>query len=174
MDLFETIKQRHSIRTYQKRDIEEDKLQRVFGAIGAAPSAGNLQAYNVVAVRNSDKKHELAVASCNQMFLEQAPIVLVFLASSERNRNRYGKRGENLFSIQDATIACSYAQLAATSLGLGSCWIGSFNEKVVADIVGASNQMRVVALLPLGYADESPSIRPRREIIDLVFFESVK
>lgn len=91
--------------------------------------------------------------------------MLVFCASSELSRCKYGERGKFLYCIQDATIAASYAQLAATAQGLASCWVGAFDEAAVAAVLRAPRRLRPVVIMPIGYAAEAPD-RPQRRAFD--------
>jgi nitroreductase len=117
MNVFEAIQARQSVRAYQAREVEPEKLQGVLSAANQAPSAGNLQAYQVYLVREDSVKRALAQAALEQTFLIQAPVVLVFCTVAARAA-RYGQRGERLYALQDATVATAYAQLAATAQGL--------------------------------------------------------
>ncbi|MBT5710155.1 nitroreductase, partial [Candidatus Poribacteria bacterium] len=99
-------------------------------------------------------------------------VVLVFLAHPLRSAPKYGSRGADLYSVQDATIACAYAQLAATDLGLSSCWIGAFAPEPVAEAVNAPKHLTPVAMLPLGYAAEEPGPTTRRGVRDIVTWET--
>ena len=133
-----------------------------------APSAGDLQAYEIIAIERPELKSALAAAALDQEFIAQAPVVLVFLADVHRSESKYSRRGATLFCIQDATIAAAYAQLAAAALGLGSCWVGAFDEDRVAKVIEAPDVMRPVAILPLGFPAERPTRPPRRPLQDLV------
>ena len=168
MDYFTLIEERHSIRAYQQREVEDDKLRNLLHAANRAPSAGDLQAYQIVAVRSPSVRQALARAALDQGSVAQAPVVLVFLADPGRARGKYGHRGETLYSLQDATIACAYAQLAARDLGLGACWVGAFRKDAVREAIGSPPEQVPVALLPLGYPAEEPRIAPRRSLSDLV------
>jgi nitroreductase len=99
--------------------------------------------------------------------------VLCFLADERRSEAKYHERGARLFSIQDATIAAAYAQLAATAEGLASCWVGAFDEGRVAAILGAPARLRPVALMPIGYPAEKLKHRSRRPLTELVKHEHV-
>ena len=167
MKLLDAIKTRQSVRAYQSRPIEQEKLARILQAINQAPSAGNLQAYRVWVVRDPPTKQQLAKAALGQDFMARAPVVLVFCAEPARAA-RYGKRGAELYCIQDATVAVAYAQLAATAEGLATCWIGAFNETEVARVLGLSEQFRPIAMLPVAYAAETPPQTPRRPLSEVV------
>ena len=168
MDFFDVIKARHSIRAYTRTPVEDGKLVRILEAVNLAPSAGNLQAFEVYVVTRAAQRSELAAAAAGQDFLAQAPLVLVFCTSASRSAERYGKRGSSLYCIQDATIACTYAMLAATALGLSTVWVGAFDEGKVSEIINAPQAHRPVAMLPVGYAAEEPRVRSRRSLSDLV------
>ncbi|MGB6837007.1 MAG: nitroreductase family protein [Dehalococcoidia bacterium] len=168
MDFPTLIQQRHSIRAFQPREVEEEKLEGILQAARRAPSAGNLQAYKVAVARSPRLRRMLARAALDQDFLAQAPIVLVFLADPLASAVKYGSRGETLYAVQDATIACAYAQLAACAQGLGSCWVGAFHEDEVRAALGLGQDLRPIGLLPVGYAAERPEITPRRPLSEMV------
>jgi len=168
MDFFEVIESRHSIRACSDQALGDEALQKIFETINCAPSAGNLQALEVYVVKRKTDRQALVRAAGEQEFLGQAPVVLVFCAHPARSSGKYGWRGEELYAVQDATIACTFAMLAAAALGLASVWVGAFNEKAVSEIIGAPSGQRPLAMLPLGYAAEGLRYRPRRDLKDLV------
>lgn len=171
-DFFATVRHRHSVRRFlAERPVENEKLHAVLEIACAAPSAGDLQAYHVVAVRAADTRAELARAAFHQGFVAEAPVCLVFCADPGRSAPTYGERGATLYAIQDATIATAYAQLAVVAAGLGSTWIGHFDEAAVARAVGLANGLRPVALLAVGYAAEFPEPTPRRRMDDIVTYK---
>jgi nitroreductase len=168
MDFFEVVNKRHSIRAYERQPLDPQDLQRIFEAISRAPSAGNLQAFEVYMVCDILRKEALVLAAGDQEFLAQAPVVLVFCAHGARSAGRYSERGANLYAVQDASIACTYAMLAATALGLATVWVGAFDEQRVREVIGASSAERPVSMLPVGYAAGPPRNRPRRSLQDVV------
>ncbi|GGG36110.1 NADH dehydrogenase [Caldovatus sediminis] len=169
---FEVVAARRSARAFLARPIEPAALRSVLEAMVEAPSAGNLQAYRVILVETRETRNALAEAAHGQDFVAAAPTVLVFCADAPRSRARYGERGAALFALQDATIAASYAQLAATALGLGSCWVGAFDEARVARLLRLAAGVRPVAILALGHAAERPPRPPRRPVEALVQAEA--
>jgi nitroreductase len=171
-DFFETVQRRRSVRRFLEREVEPHKLETILECARAAPSAGNLQAYVIVVVRSAERRRALAQAALEQEFIATAPVVLVFLQDVERARARYGRRGETLYSVQDAAIACTHAQLAATALELASCWVGAFRTEVVRDLLRAPEAMPPVAILPIGYAAEEPSPTGRRPAGELIRHET--
>lgn len=168
MELFEVFAARHSIRSFTDQPVEDEALGRILEAVNRAPSAGNLQAFDIYQVTKAEHKEELMRASYDQGFLAQAPLVLVFCATPSRSAVRYNERGETLYCVQDATIACTFVMLAATALGLGSVWVGAFDEEAVHKVIGAEPGQRPVAMLPIGYPNETPRIRPRRALEEIV------
>ena len=168
MNYFDVIQERHSIRAYQNQPIEPEKLQQILEAINRAPSAGNLQSFEVYLVTKDEYRTALVVAAGGQDFLAQAPVVLVFCAHGERAQERYHRRGVELYSVQDATIACTFAMLTATALGLSSVWVGAYDEAMVSKILGIPQGQRPVAMLPIGYAAEGPRKRERRSLEELI------
>ena len=168
MEFMKLIEERHSTRAYQEKAVEQDKLEKILHAANRAPSAGDLQAYSIVVVRKPDLRQALVKAAVDQQFVRQAPVVLVFLADPARSGEKYGHRGEGLYAIQDAAIACAYAQLAAHDLGLSACWVGAFRKKDVQEVVGGAEGHVPVSLLAIGYAAESPFIAPRRPLTEMV------
>lgn len=149
--------------------MEEAKLNQILEAVNRAPSAGNLQAYKIYVIRDTDLRQLLCRATGNQECLAQAPVVLAFCAEPKRSAVRFGTRGEQLFCIQDATIACNYAQLAATALGLATVWIGAvFEPETIREALKITDDLWPVALLPVGYPAESPKPTSRRSLTELV------
>ncbi|WXG44953.1 MAG: nitroreductase family protein [Promethearchaeati archaeon SRVP18_Atabeyarchaeia-1] len=175
LDFFEVIEKRRSTRAYLDKEVEEEKLQKVLEAGNAAPSAGNLQAYEIVVVKSKRQKVAISGAAHGQTFIAQAPVVLVVLANQKRSATKYGKRGSDLYAIQDSTIAASYMQLAATALGLSTCWVGAYDDAAVAEAIGAdmSKGFKPEAVLPIGYSKETPRPTPRRKLSELIHKESL-
>ncbi len=168
MEFFNVLEARHSIRAYSTRPIKPEKVQKILAAINGAPSAGNLQAFEVYMVCDAERKMALVKASGEQEFLAQAPIDLVFCTHAALSSARYEDRGRQLYCIQDATIACTFAMLAAAALGLSTVWVGAFDEGSVRCAIGAPQEHRPVVILPVGYAAETPRLRPRRSLNELV------
>lgn len=171
MDLFEAVRNRRSIRVFRPGPVDEGEVRTLLECSNLAPSAGGLQAYEVVVVRNDDIKRRLARAALDQEFIADAPVVFVFFASPRRSAAKYGKRGERLYCIQDATIAAAYLQLACIPLGLGSVWVGAFDEVAVRRTLRAEGDLIPVAIIPVGRPGESPRPTPRRGVRDIAHRE---
>jgi nitroreductase len=165
MQFFEAVERRRSVRAFTGASIDADKLAAILAAARLAPSAGNLQAFQIVVIDDAGCKKALAAAALGQDFVAEAAVVLVFCASPARSERKYGQRGAALYCLQDATIAACYAQLAATAQGLASCWVGAFDEARVAAALRIPPQLRPIMLLPIGSAAE-PTERPQRRSLD--------
>ncbi|MBI4875434.1 MAG: nitroreductase family protein [Acidobacteria bacterium] len=167
VEFFEVVKRRRSVRAFAPQGVEGEKMAQVLGAANAAPSAGNLQGYEIFRVTRETERVALARAALDQFFIAQAPVVLVFCANPARSAAKYRKRGARLYAVQDATIACTFAMLAATALGLGTVWVGAFDDAAVQGVLGRHDLLPVV-ILPIGYPAEKPEPTPRRSLADLV------
>jgi nitroreductase len=171
MEFLELINKRKSIRKFSDKPVEKEKLENLLTAINKAPSAGNLQSYEIYVVKNKELQKKMYEYAKKQSFLMEATYVLVFCTNPER-AGKYAERGRSLYSLLDAAIACTYAHLAATDLGLGSVWVGAFNEEYISELLSLPKELRPVAMLPIGYAGEDPEPKPRRELNDIVKFIS--
>ena len=171
MELNEAIKKRRSIRAYKTQEVPEKVVEKLIEAASFAPSAGNIQAWKFVITRKPDAKKKLAQAA-RQAFIEEAPVVIVVCANKKRAEIGYGFRGKTLYCIQDTAAATQNILLTAYSLGLGTCWIGAFNEDQAKKAVNAPEEMVPVAIIPVGYPNETPAQRNRIPIIQIMHYES--
>lgn len=169
MDFFDAVKKRYSVRSFKRKDVEKEKLNMIFAAANLAPSAGNLQAYEMVIVQGEETKGRIS-GIADQDFIAEAPVVLVIFANEKRSSVKYGRRGE-FYCLLDATIAASYIQLAATALGLGTCWVGAFDDDELRKILNAPAHLKPVAIIPLGYPNDEPEEKERRKISDIIHEE---
>lgn len=156
MEFEELIKKRHSVREYANKEIEKEKIEKIINIASSAPSAGNLKAYKIIIITDRKTKEALYYSSLEQDSILQAGAVLVFLADQNQSSKRYGKRGAELYSIQDATIAAAYAQLEICNLGLCSVWIGAFNEEEIKKHLKLKQGEVPIAIIPIGYRKYTP------------------
>ena len=170
MELEEAIKGRRSIRAFKPQTIPEETVEKLIDAARHAPSAGNTQPWEFVIAREQDTKKKLAQAA-HQAFVEEAPVVIVVCADENRSSQGYGIRGETLYCIQDTAAATQNILLTAYSLGLGTCWIGAFNEDEAKKALKTPVGIRPVAMIPVGYPNRTPSPRGRRSINQIVHYE---
>lgn len=168
-DFFEIVRRRHSVRRYRsEQPVSREQLHAILEVACAAPSAGDLQSYRIAIATSPEQRLALRAAAGDQAFLADAPACLVFCADPRRAANRYGERGASLYAVQDATIAASYAQLAAVAAGLASAWVGDFDEVAVRVALNVPAELRPIALIPIGTAAEVPEETPRRPLTDIL------
>lgn len=167
MEVMAAVQARRSIRVFEKRDVEEEKLARVLEAGRLAPSARNLQEWKFVVVRDKAVRKRLIAAAKNQTFVGQAPVVIVGCGTITDYTMSCGQ----LSYPVDVAIAMTQMTLQAVAEGLGTCWVCAFNEAEVAALLGIPDGVRVVALLPLGYPGEEPAQRSRKDAAEVVCWE---
>ena len=164
MNVFEAIKARKSVRAYLDKPVEEDKLLRILEAARLAPSAANRQEWRIIIVTNAERRKELAEKATRHAFIGQAPVILVCCAE---DTDHIMPCGLESFPI-DVAIAIDHMTLAAVEEGLGTCWIGGFDEKVTKEILGIPKGLRVVELLPLGYPVDASAVDKNRMALDQI------
>lgn len=163
IDFFDLIANRHSVRAYKDVPVQEDIVDKILSAANNAPSARNLQSYKIFVVQKKEDRKRLVLATHEQNFIENASFVLIFCVDLD-SAKECGHRGVELYGIQDATIACTYSQLAAHALGLGSVWVGSFDEEKVHSLFSIDRNFKPVSMLVIGIADEEPERRDRKSL----------
>jgi nitroreductase len=167
MNVFEAIKKRRSVRSYQEKPIEEEKLLRVLEAGRLAPSAKNLQEWRYVIVRDKDLRKKVAVAANNQYFIAEAPVIIVGCATMADYVLTCGQPAHSI----DLAISMDHMTLQAVEEGLGTCWIGAFKEDEVKKLLDIPSEMRVVEIMPLGYPKFIPDPRPRKKLEEIIFHD---
>ena len=159
MDLFQVLSNRRSIRKYEGKNVEKEKLQKVLEAARLAPSAMNRQPYTLFVITNREVLAEID-AACNQDW--KAPLMIVMVSKPKEAWAR--DDGEQYWKA-DAAIALHHVSLAAFSEGLGTCWIAAFNENKVKEILNLDSDFRVPFLSPLGYpAEKKGSVKNRKAL----------
>jgi nitroreductase len=124
-----------------------------------------------VVAQKHETKQMLSNAAYGQRSLQEASVVIVVCADEKRADESYGARGRSLYCIQDTAAAIENILLTACSIGLGTCWIGAFKEEEIRNAVNCPPEIRPVALIPVGYPNESPPARPRRPAGEVVHKE---
>jgi len=167
MDVHELIKARRSVRAYRDKPIPEEVLGRVLESARWAPSARNLQPWRLVLVRDEARRRELALAARGQMFIAEAPVLVVAVALDP----------ERIFTCEvpgyavDVSIAVDHLSLAATGEGLGTCWIAAFDQEQAAKVIDLPADQKVVVLMPMGYPADEPGERERKSLEELVEYQ---
>ncbi|MCD6270770.1 nitroreductase family protein [bacterium] len=167
MSVLEIIKKRRSIRKFKPDPISEEVIDKLIEAIIWAPSAGNKQMRKFFFVFNKKIKKEIALTSLYQMFIEEAPLVIV--ACGDKGIERYyGKRGLENYLFCDVAASIQNLLLVAQEEGLGSCWVGAFDEEEIKKILNLSENLIPVAIIPVGYPQKIPSPPPRKDKNSLI------
>jgi len=164
MNVSEAIRTRKSVRSYLPKQVEDEKLTAVLEAARLAPSASNRQEWRFVIVRDAETRRKIAEAANNQTFIGEAPSVIVACAETD---GRIMMCGQPCYPI-DVAIALDHIALAAVEHGLGTCWIGAFNEEKVKQILGIPEKIRVVELMPIGYATDPSPVEKKRLSLDAI------
>lgn len=151
MDLYDAVNNRSSVRSFTDRDVPDGTVKRLLQAAVRAPTAGNLQPWRFLVVRDRRVKQALAEAAGGQSFIQRAPVVIVVAADLDASAGVYGSRGEDLYAIQDTAAAVENILLAVVAEGLGACWVGAFGEKGASAALGLGPRTRPLALLPVGH-----------------------
>ena len=171
MSINEIIRKRRSIRKFKKNKIEENEILEMLENAIFAPSAGNLQPWEFVIIKNSEQKLKISECAYGQYFISDAPWVIVVCANQEEASSVYGKRGHELYCIQDTAAAIQNILLCATEKGLAACWIGAFNESAVRKTIECPQHIKPVAIIPIGIPDEKPIIPERKPLKDILHYE---
>jgi len=165
MNVFEAIKNRFSVRSYKSNPVSQEKLEKILEAVRLAPSAHNSQNWKFIVVKSEEQKAELAKAA-TQDFINQAPIIIVGVATDADQLMTSGVPA----GAVNLSIASTHLILEATEEGLGTCWVGAFDQEKVKKILNipAEKKYQVVALIPLGYSAENPSKKIRKKLKEII------
>ena len=165
MDFHELVRKRYSVRAYESRPVEEEKIGRILEAACLAPTACNLQPFKVIVIPTKGREKELRRIYSREWFV-QAPLVLAVCAlPGDSWVRKYD--GWNSAEV-DATIAMDHLILAAAALGLGTCWVAAFDPVAAREVLGLPPGVEPVAFTPLGYPADTPKPRQRKPLADLV------
>jgi nitroreductase len=164
MELMEAIRQRLSIRDYEDTPVPEEKLNRILEAARISPSARNSQDREFVVVRDPDRRRSLAQAAPHQRHVAQAPVLIAAISTKPEYHMPNGVPAYPM----DVGIALDHATLVAVEEGLGTCWIGGFDQDIAREALGIQEGHVVAALLTLGFPKTMPDPKPRRAFEDIV------
>lgn len=167
MEVFEALKERRSVRAYSSTPIEDYKILKVLEAARISPSAKNRQEWKFIIVKNDKVKQRLLPAVKGRRFVVEAPVIIAACATEP---SFIMPCGQHAYTV-DLSIAMSYMILEAQELGLGTCWLGGFFEDQVKEVLEIPENVRVVAITPLGYPAEKPKEKPRRSLKEIVCYD---
>jgi nitroreductase len=167
MEFHDVVRARYSVRKYQARPVEQDKLDRVLEAARLAPSGSNRQPWKFVVVRDAATRQRLVPACRDQKFVGEAAVVIAGVGLMPDRVMSCEVPGDPV----DLAIALEHIALAATAEGLGTCWIGAFHQDQVRQVLGIPPSAKVIEVMTLGYPADSPKPRSRKPISEIVCYE---
>jgi nitroreductase len=168
MEFFELISKRYSVRSYKRDPVEEEKLEQVLKAARLAPTAANLQPFQIIVIHTAGREAELG-RIYHRAWFTQAPIILCMCGVPAQGWVR-GSDSKSYTTV-DAAIAMDHLILAATALGLGTCWIAAFDPVAAREVLGLPAGVEPVVFTPLGYPADQPGPKERQSLADLVRYE---
>jgi len=171
MDFIDVIRKRHMTRSFKPTPVSEEKLRQILSIAIRAPSAGHLQPWEFVVVRNKDTMKKLARAALDQDFISEAPVVIVTCSNKQRSASIYGQRGSEFYSVIDAAYASLMILFAVTNLNLGACFVGAFDDEKVSRILNLPPHIRPIGIIPIGVPNEKGKVMRRIALDDLVHSE---
>jgi len=171
-DILDVITSRRSVKYFEPKFVSWEKIARVLDAGRHAPSCGNLQNWKFIVVLDPDLKMTIAEACHDQIEIMAAFTFIVVCGEPEKAERYYGLRGERLYTVQNCAAAVQNMLLEAHSLGLGSRWIGAFDEDVVREALKIPDDVRPQAIIPLGHAKDQPEKPPKYPLEVLTYIDS--
>ncbi|MEM5803673.1 MAG: nitroreductase family protein [Candidatus Aenigmatarchaeota archaeon] len=151
MELFEAMETRVNVKVYDKRDVPEELIAQILHAGTLAASAGDIQPWEFIVVKDKKTKIDISVACLRQRHVEEAPLLIVVCANLEKVALKFGDRGKNLYAIQDTGASIQNMLLAAHDLGLGASWVHAFEEEGIKRILKIPDKLRPVGVLAIGF-----------------------
>ncbi len=169
MEFYEVLSKRKSVRKYRSDPVPDDVLKRILEAGRSAPSAKNIQPWRFIIIKDPENKKKIAEACRGQHWIAEADVIVCGCALE---KIAWGRMGGYMSSFAvDLAIAMDHIILAAANEGLGTCWIGAFEEKKVKELLNIPDDVRVVALTPIGYPAEEPKDRGRKHFSEIFVYE---
>lgn len=167
MDFQELIKKRYSVRAYKSDPVEEEKLQQVLDAARLAPTAANRQPFQFIVIHTAGREAELRRIYRAEWFCK-APMVICACSVPSQAWSRMDDKN---YGEVDVTIAMDHLILAATELGLGTCWIAAFDPEATREILGLPKEVEPVVFTPLGYPADQPGTKRRKALSEVIQYE---
>lgn len=172
MDIFQVFRDRRSIRKYKDTPVEPEKINQILDAARLAPSWKNLQCWRFLVLTDADRRAKVLEGfhadNPGTKAIAAAPVILVVCGNPAESDI---ENGIEYYAV-DVAIAFEHVCLAAHALGLGTCWMGWYDEDLLKRTLGIPQDMRIVGISPLGYPDQEPKARPRKELSEIVYYNS--
>jgi len=171
MDIFQVVRDRRSIRKYKDMPVEQEKIEQILDTARLAPSWKNMQCWRFLVLTDADRRAKVLEAfpedNPGKKAIAMAPVVIVVCADPRESGVENGIE----YYIADTAIAFEHLCLTAHALGLGTCWMGWYDEARIKASLGIPEAIRIVGITPLGYPDQEPKPRPRKELHEIAFFD---
>ncbi len=171
MNTLEAIEKRWGCKKYISKEIDREVLTKVLNAGRFAPSAGNLQDRSFILIKNPSARAEIAKASGNQSWMQEASVHVIITAENRKNEKFFGERGEKVYSIQDTAFAAENMLLAAVELGIGASLVVGFNEELITNLLEIKPPAKPYAIIVLGYSAEKPQTTSKYPLETFVYYE---
>jgi nitroreductase len=172
MDFWQIVKERFMCRSYLDRDVPKEVLDRILAVVDHLPSAGHTQPQEFIVIRNQNTKERLAVAALGQRYVAEAPLVIVVVSDTRRSRQRYGRRGEEFYSIVDGAFAAMLLMLGCINEGLGAAFVGAFDDDAVRAVLQLPNVVRPIGIISMGYCAEKGEKLSRLPKARIIHYET--
>ncbi|MBI2138661.1 nitroreductase family protein [Candidatus Woesearchaeota archaeon] len=169
--MLDIIKERRSIRRYQDKEIAWGLVIHLIQAGQYAPSAGNLQNWKFIIIRNLSTREKIADACHQQDWMKDAPVHIIIVGEPSPAAHFYGARGETLYTSQNCAAVIQNMALVAHELNLGTCWVGAWDEDKLASILGFPENVACQGILTVGFPAEHPPVPLRKRMKEIVFVE---
>jgi nitroreductase len=170
MDALVSMKKTCSSHSYLDKKVSQKHISKLLDAAHFAPSSGNIQNWRFIVVQNPDTKEKLARCCLNQLWMQEAPVLIV-ITSDNSNLKAHYPEGWKKYCGQNCAAAAQNIILEANNLGLASCWIRSFSETKLKSTLKIPDNVSVEAIISIGYSKDTPK-EPRKKIENLTFFEA--
>jgi len=170
MDVKEAIEKRRNVKSWLPKDIHNDTIIELIDAARKAPSSGNLQDWKFILVKKQEQKEQIADACYQQLWLADAPVLIVVEGMIAEAKRMYGTRGEVLYMIQDCAMAAENIILRATELGLSCAIVGAFEEGMVKRLLSIPDEFRPLMVIGVGYSNETPSHKELKTLENITYF----
>jgi nitroreductase len=171
MSILDTIKKRRSTKKFLKTKVDFKEIAQIIEAGMWAPTAGNVQPWKFILVQDKSKMQEVEKAAFHQEWMSSSAFMIVVCAQVAKTQRFYGVRGERLYAVQDCAAAIENMLLEATSLDIGSCWVGAFDEVEIKRALDIPDEVRPQAIIAFGHPDGDSPVPGKKEIGSALYFE---
>ena len=171
MEFSHVVRRRYMCRSFDDRPVPDDKIEAILDLARRFPSAGHTQPQEFIVVRDEQTKIALGRAALEQMYVAEAPVVIVTISDTRRSARRYGRRGVEFYSVIDGAFASLLVLLASVEQELGAVFVGAYDDDAVREILGLPDHVRPIGIIPIGYCAEGPDRARRRSPGEIVHNE---